>query len=258
MKNIRKVNNIGEGNKLVKSYTWFNDIEVIRNFLDSIEEIAKNLPAEINILGIGSGVGNLEYATKSLLEERYNKKVNLTITDKITKDVLKSADVNILNVDNKRLPFKKNTFDLVIARSVTHYEKTKDDELVVLNEVNRVLRDEGYFITEAPYLSTQIEAKLLYEIHLLVSKPMNLKTYEQLLQLHKKTFKNVMLARSQPKKPLTVQKENFIKRYGVSGEIINKILELIKNSSLEKRPNVWEDKNNFGWKVSYAILICKK
>lgn len=258
MKNIKQIKNKGEGLDLLRSYNWFKDIEVIKNFLKSVEEIALNLPPEVNILGIGSGVGNLEYKIKYLLEKKYGKKVNLTLTDKNIQEIIIKPRVRVLQVDNKKLIFDKNVFDLVIARSVTHYEKDENDELTVLMEIKRVLKNEGYFITEAPYLDNTFEAELMDHIHKLVFKSMNLKDYKKLLELHKKIFKKVILANTQPKKKLCVEKKDFIKRYGNLNNVELKILDLIKEYPLKQRPNVWIKNENFGWKISYATLICKK
>jgi SAM-dependent methyltransferase len=248
--------NIGEGTKLTGSYTWFQDSDVIQNFLLSIDEIAGLLPNEIYFLGIGSGIGNLEYAVKDRLEQKYNKMVKLTLTDRIIDDTKKHNDVSIIQVDNKSLPFSDKTFDLVIARSVTHYEKDNEQELRVLSEINRVMTKEGYFITEAPYFSNKEEAKLLYDIHSLLPKQINLKTYNELLDIHNRNFAKVSIAKIQPDKLLFVEKKDFLKRYEVSEDTIQKILNLISNYKNEERPNVWVKDNDFGWSIKFAILIC--
>lgn len=248
----------GEGKNLTGSYSWFQDLDVIKNFVLAVGEVVNKLPEEIDILGIGSGVGRLEYAVKKLFEEKYSKKVNLTISDKYTKDIEIKYGADVLKIDNKEMPFPDENFDLVIARSVTHYEKNKSNELKVLNEIRRVLKPEGLFITEAPYLANGKEAKLMHDIHSLVSKPMNLKDYEGLLEIHKEIFDKVTPSQNQPNKPLSVQREDFMKRYEISNEVADSVLNLIKQHNPEEVPNVWYRGNNFGWTVNYSILICSK
>ena len=249
--------NKGEGTKLTESYSWFTDEDVINDFLLTVEEISDRLPEKIRILGIGSGVGNLDYKVKEHLENKYHKDVSLIISDRQIKDVIKKDGVEIIEVDNKELPFEEDSFDLVIARSVTHYEKDTDNETKVLKELQKVLSPNGYFITEAPYFDNKEEAKLMRDIHSLLPKFMNLKTYDELLVIHKDIFKETNLAKKQPNKPLFVDKKDFDKRYDISDEIINKTINLINQHKPEDIPNVWTKDNNFGWSIKFAILICK-
>ncbi len=249
-----------EGKNLITTYSWFNDTAVIEEFLYSIDEIALNLPEDIALLGLGSGVGNLDYAVKQHLEEKYNKVVRMTITDRYTADTVKREGVRVLDVENKSLPFTNESFDLVIARSVTHYEKTKEDESSVLTEIKRVLKPNGIFITEAPFFSNKNDVELLKKIHSLVSKNMNLKTYDELVSLHKEIFSSVLIATKQPSIPLKTEKTNFNKRYGISeGDSIDtEITKLISAYRTQDIASVWSRDNDFGWTVNFAILINQK
>lgn len=249
-----------EGKNLIENYSWFNDPAVMDNFLLAVNEIADKLPREINILGIGSGVGNLDYAVKKYLETSCNKIVKLTITDRYTNDTTKNDGVDVISVENKNLPFPDNSFDLVIARSVTHYEETKEEEIEVLKEVKRVLKTNGLYLTEYPYFSNKDEVELLKEIHSLVSKYMDLKTYDEFISVHEEVFSETFLTTTQPDLPLFTEKKNFNQRYKASNNslINSNIIKLIKNYPKESIPNVWADGDDFGWEVDYAILACKK
>lgn len=249
-----------EGNNLIANNSWFNDTAVIEEFLYSIDEIVSNLPENISLLGLGSGVGKLDYTVKQYLEEKYNKLVHMTITDRYTIDTVKKEGVVVLDVENKSLPFSYESFDLVIARSVTHYEKTREGEGCVLNEIKRVLKPNGFFITEAPFFSNQSDVDLLKKIHSLVSKNMNLKTYDELVSLHKEIFNKVLIAKKQPSIPLKTEKTNFNKRYGISdGDSIDKeITKLISTYPTQDIASVWSRDNDFGWTVNFAILINQK
>jgi len=248
--------NKGEGKKLTSSYSWFEDLDVIKNFVLAVDEVADKLPNEVNVLGIGSGVGNLEYSIKKLLEDKYDKKVNLTISDRIIKDTKTQDGVSVVEMDNKSMPFYDKEFDIVVARSVTHYEKEDEEELKVLDEIKRVLKLNSFFITEAPYLSSKTEVDLMYKIHSLVSKFMKLKDYDELLNIHKKVFSKVSISENQPTKPLSIERKDFIKRYDISNELADEIVELIKISKNEETSGIWVEQDNFGWSVNYAILIC--
>ena len=250
--------NKGEGKNLTASYSWFKDQDVINDFVGAVNEISESLPDKVEILSIGSGVGTLEIEVKRSLEQKFHRQVVLTLTDRDIKDTTSKSDIRVLKADNKDLPFQDKTFDLILARSVTHYEKNIESETRVLDEINRVMRDEGFFITEAPFLAGTEEAALLHEIHSSVSKFMNLKTHQELLDIHKNVFKVVEVAAHQPGKPLSVAKDNFIKRYEISDEKADEIADLIRGHDSKQIPNVWINGNDFGWSVNYAILICSK
>lgn len=249
---------IGEGTKLTTTYNWFQDKEVIDNFLLSIDEIANDLPAEVHLLGIGSGVGNLDYAVKEHLENKYSKKVLLTLSDRMVNDTRTAEDTIVVEVDNKSLPFDANNFDLVIARSVTHYEKDNEDETKVLTEIKRVLKDNGVFITEAPYFQEKKEAQFHYKLSSLISKYMNLKTFTELMDLHQQVFSKVNLSIHQPEKPLTVTKKDFANRYDITDTVAQQSLELIREYVQNGGSNVWTKENDFGWSVNFTTLICRK
>ena len=148
---------------------------------------------------------------------------------------------------------------MVIARSVTHYEPTKESEISVFEEIKRVLKDDGIFLNETPYLSTPKEIELLYRIHNeFIGKPMNLKLKEDVIKIHQSVFSKVNLAVAQPSISLVVNNETFKKRYGVDEETLKKIFDLIKEYNPNDIPNIYVKENNFGWTVSYMVIICRK
>ncbi len=248
-----------EGKNLPIIYTWFGDTKVIAEFLFSIDDIVGALPNEVRILEIGCGVGTLGYAVKDHLEQKYNKIVRLTLTDRFIDDTARLDGVEILKVENKNLPFTDGFFDIAIARSVTQYEKTTDDEAIVLSQVKRVLKHGGYFINEAVYIDTHDEISLLKSIHKLVHKELNLQTQDELLILHREVFEKVIVASKQPLIPLITTKQMFDQRYQISDLEINaKIIDLISQFSSKNVLNIWSHGDDFGWKVKYTILICTK
>ena len=251
------MNNKSEGKNLTENYSWFKDVNVIENFVDSIDEIASRLPEEVHILGIGSGLGNLEYSVKSFLESKYNKVVKLTITDRNIKDTIKLDGTSVIVVENNNLPFPDNQFDLVVARSVTHYEKTNEDEMKVLNEIKRVLKKNGYFVNETLYIENQLEIDLLKNVHRCVSKDMNLKNKSNTIELHKNVFGRVFLSEHQPNISLVVTKENFIRRYKIDEKTLTTIIEMINAYDPLNIPNIRFSKEDFEFRISYLTIFCQ-
>lgn len=249
----------GEGQKLLDSYSWFKNEKVIKEFLYSIDEIAVFLPEEVEMLGIGSGVGILDYAVKKHLETVHKKKVKLTITDKKINDTIKSEGVAILEVDNKNLPFQDNKFDLVITRSVIHYEKNKENLDKALSEIHRVLKPKGYFVNEALAFKSRDEIQLLTDIHALMLKYVNLETIDEMLASHRKTFEKVKLAQTQPTEPLSTERKFFVQRYEFPDDAIpNQIVGMIRECEGKDIPNIWVKEQDFGWSLHYTLVISQK
>jgi len=97
------------------------------------------------ILDAGCGPGML---SRDLVRKGY-KGFGLDTSDmmiRLSKDLfkqLKREDWNFLVGDVEQTEFKKNTFDCVIASGVIEY---MDEDLKMLNEMNRILKPGGYLI----------------------------------------------------------------------------------------------------------------
>lgn len=280
-----------EGERLTESYEWFKDPEVIGSYIDSCKELISDgevtpeAKSSLNILGIGSGTGNLEQQTAEMLRSK-GFFTDLFITDlrKLYEDreggnempdkvfeFNKShpigsphGDTYMYGQENKSMAVSSNYMDLVLARSVTHYEKTQELERKVLSEVLRVLKPGGYFIDQAPSIPTRSEADLIKEIHMFLPKEMNIQTKEETKAMLEEFFEvSEANAEHQPK-PLATDRDSFIKRYtgeeSKLEEITKRIVELINAVPVEERPNVWleQETGNFGWNIPFTIYKCKK
>ncbi|MBI5122575.1 class I SAM-dependent methyltransferase [Candidatus Roizmanbacteria bacterium] len=80
-----------------------------------------------NVVGIDTDKPSVKIALKQLKKLQYDKK--------------------ILHYNGERLPFKKNSFDIVIANDV--WEHTKDPRLMI-KEIYRVIKPDGVFLINTP------------------------------------------------------------------------------------------------------------
>lgn len=256
-----------EGIGLTESYDWFRDPKVLQSFVGACGELTTGdglQKGRLKILGIGSGLGAAEHAVEDMLRQK-GYDTRLIISD-ISPDVLleaqKTQDLRIVH-DNKNMALPDNSIDLVLARSVTHYEPTLRLERAALAQISDVLKPGGYFVDQAPTLASPAEADLIRNIHLLLPKAMNVQTAEQTEKMLRDFFKVSPANLEHQAKPLPVNKDIFMKRYSIPEDQINeltqKILKLIDAVPQEQRPNVWTNAatGDFGWNIPFTTYKCQ-
>lgn len=250
------------GAEMGKIYSnYFENQEVLNYFNFALDEIDdKKIQSIETILEIGANAGIVGESVKHYLESK-EIKANLIISDINRETLLDNKNPDTLKVvfDNRNMATDTCSFELVLARSVTHYETTRDQEKTVLEEVKRVLTPGGFFIDQAPTALTNEEAELWKNIHALIDKPMNVQTQEKVIELLEEVFNRVHLAKKQP--PLLhADQDGFIRRYKINNkeEIIKKIQELIRQVGEEKRPHIKATPDGFEWDVPFTVFICEK
>ncbi len=278
LKQDMKFDSTTEGQNLLDAYTWFGDQDVINSMVNAVIEVVKSRDTNeaLKILGIGVGTAKLETAIKDGLQDK-GFKIDIFVSDRLIEPLMKISDEELMRftANNRNIPFDDECVDIVIARSVTHYEPTLDDERTVLKEIKRILKPGGVFVDQAPTFLFDTEKKLLIEIHALLPKIMNGQTKEETKQMLEDVFDDVVESPSQTEKMLTVNKDDFIKRYLPNRDkfeneqnfetalqnfnaLIPRIIEMIETIPEEQRPNVWVKENDFGWRLPFTIFNCKK
>jgi len=126
-------------------YDSFIDKVFRKTYKDIIENLESDLDLNQNVLEIGTGTGIIPFSI-------YSKVSSIVATD-ISPEMIRVAnqrliDSKIKNIDfqvqdSYSLTFPDKSFDIVIASNLFHilYEPEKP-----INEVKRVLRDNGIFI----------------------------------------------------------------------------------------------------------------
>lgn len=282
-----------EGVGLVESYDWFKDPKVIESFVNACSEliedglIATEKDRPLNVLGIGSGMGNVEREAAEALRKN-GLRTNLFITDlpSLYEDEVEGkndmpkrvAEYNRKNKiqkpwggsfmfaqENKEMKVRNDFMDLVLARSVTHYESTPEMERKVLSEVLRVLKPGGFFIDQAPTLYSRAEADLISRIHQMLPKVMNIQTGDETKSMLNEFFDVREAVEDHQSTPLLTSKKMFLMRYGINDQakirkLTEKIIESILSVQQAERLNVWcdESSGDFGWSVPFTIYRCQK
>ena len=110
-----------------------------------VSEFIEKIPSSDLVLDLGSGNGR---HTK-LLSKQSRGTIGLDISFNILKlSLMKelegiSRDINLVNSDAIKLPFKDNVFDKLISIAVIHHLETDDNRREVLSEIFRILKKDG-------------------------------------------------------------------------------------------------------------------
>lgn len=110
-------------------------------------------------LGCGSGVDSLFLARNGRIVWALDKsKDAVFVVKKIAEKY--NANVNIIQADLRKLPFKEK-FDLIFSSAVLHYFEKEKAKSIIKNEWRRVLKTGGFLIFDVPYT---------YSLHTLYKK----------------------------------------------------------------------------------------
>lgn len=114
--------------------------EICESLIDRLLDIKKDFPA---ILQLGAHDG---YLTQ-LLDRAYAGKIDQLVTADLSESFLKKTDrrdyEHLICLDEERLPFKEESFDLIIAPLTFHFLNELPQ---TLSMVRRLLKPDGFFI----------------------------------------------------------------------------------------------------------------
>ena len=120
---------------------WIDNEIKMDDWLDKYQDIIKN--TNTKILDLGCGLGN-----NSLYLRRLNKDVIAVDYSKVALDFvsLYAEGTETLELDiSKKLPFKDNEFELIIADLSLHYFSS-DTTIKIMKEIKRILKDDGILL----------------------------------------------------------------------------------------------------------------
>jgi|GEM_PF-2363681 len=243
---------------------YFERTDIADHVAIACDEILDEIPRDrtVQILEIGSGTGTVgERLSKHLEDSGVNPR--LIIADKIRAQVEANENPGTAKAvfDNKKMPLRDECVDMVVARSVTHYEPTLEQEELVIDEVKRILRAGGFFVDQAVTMATDEEANLIVNIHLLVNKPMDIQSKEKVTEMLSQTFDEIKVSSDLPP-ALHSGTKGFLDRYNIrpeeAGELVRKIRQLIESVPEELRPNFHTTTDGFEYDVPYTIYLCRK
>jgi ubiquinone/menaquinone biosynthesis C-methylase UbiE len=149
--------------KFARKYDSFIKNTVSKTYTEIIENLVTELNLQQNVLEIGTGTGIISFSVCS--------KVNSIVATDISPEMIKIAKQKQINSeiknidfqvqDSYHLTFPDKSFDLVIANNLLHllYEPEKP-----LNEVKRVLKNNGIFIAPTFCVGENFKSKIITSI----------------------------------------------------------------------------------------------
>jgi len=144
--------NFWESKESIKRYTleyrlWDSEIRFI---FKAVQDLKLKI-SEIKILDLGCGAGRTTIPLHGMGFDVTGLDISKNLIDKLNK---KNPKVKAVVGDAKNLNFPKETFHIVIFshNSLDCLETLKERELV-LNEINKVLKKDGYLIFSSHYFN---------------------------------------------------------------------------------------------------------
>ncbi len=124
----------------IKNIKWIIPSPSFNVFVKSnMKFFKKNMLKKSKILIIGGGTHKLAKGV-NILSEHLENTINLEIVDGPLVDVIGDAH---------HLPFKNNSFDLVIIKAVLEHVKYPK---IVVDEIHRILKKKGFVYAEVPFM----------------------------------------------------------------------------------------------------------
>lgn len=138
-----------------------------------IEFINKHSNADQSILEVGGGNGN--FLDNVFRYTPVRRLTNLEITHTYAKYQINKNAI-FINGTVTQLPFKNNSFDFVVARSVLHHligssrKKSKENCRIAVSEMMRITKDGGYICIGEMYNKYAFFSSIVFYVTLLLSK----------------------------------------------------------------------------------------
>ena len=128
--------------ELEQTHGWYVGTRQI--ILSLLNRYAKNLTGHVKILDAGCGTGGM---LKSI--EKYGSAIGIDVSNAALAFCKKRAQNKIIQASICHLPFKNETFDIILSLGVVYHKLVKDDYQAI-RELFRISKKEGIVIITNP------------------------------------------------------------------------------------------------------------
>jgi uncharacterized protein YfkK (UPF0435 family) len=220
----------------------------LKTICECKESLLKEIPEDPLVLGIGSGPGLV--VIRKLLDEGFSP--TLILSDIIPEtmkehypnynpeDYIPEVECHKVQVDNKELANPENELgqliqkigkkvNIVIARSVLHYESSLQAQKEILEQIKMVLSSGGVFFNQELSFPNPEEVALAKMERCLVGKKTYYATQDVLIKMHQNIFGKENVSNSLFVPSYFVQTgEDYKKRFNLSEKEYNEIAKEIR------------------------------
>lgn len=233
---------------------YFGKVEPMQELYSLLEKEKLNFPKEIILADLGGADGSLgEFFKRKMLKSH---KVKLYVVEIIRKllDKNKNKDTIKINEDLKKF-IKKDSFDLILMRSVLHYF-SKSEQLQVLKNVRESLKFEGYILIQT-FIPDNSDLELFLKLNNYVKRNLQLLNKEKIIIL----FREAGFSEIKDLGDIStwnLSSKDFQKRYRLTGGQINYLNEIVEKTHSNLKKGFKPTKNDFTIPIPYQVFLLKK
>ena len=236
------------------SDAYFGKIEPIEQLWSVFSKQKINFLKKIAVADLGGAEGKVGEFFKEKLSKDHEVKLYLVeIINQLLEKNHNKATIKI-NEDLKKF-VKKDSFDLLIMRSILHYFP-KEEQLQVLRNAYNSLKSGGYLLIQA-FIQEQSDLELFLKFNHYVKRDLQMLSKGEVIDLFKRTgFSKIKELGSLP--TWNLSSKAFQQRYNLTNVEIENLRKIIENSPLSKRKGFTVNSKEFTIPVPYIVFLLKK
>lgn len=206
------------------------------------------------IVDVGASQGTLgSYVTDKFLE--HGSKPRLVLVD-LNEEALSNSMVDAEKIvsDAKKVPIRESSVDIVLLRSVLHYESALENQKKILEEMHRMLVPGGVLISQFASFPNEAEVVSFNKMFHFFGRNANFISREVGVEMHKSIFSEIEKVTDGP--PLTETMDEFAVRMSGghapdANKYISEHLDELKGILINPVPP-------YAWSVPFTIVSCIK
>ena len=200
------------------------------------------------ILDAGSSMGTVgKYVQRELLNKGVTSRLVLVDTnEEALKKSTSTAEKIVANL--KGIPLPDSSVDMILLRSVLHYEPTLEAQQSIIKELHRVLIPGGILISQFGSFKDDKEAESFNQMFKFLKRDVGFVSSSTGVRLHEEVFGKAYKITNGP--PLEESVTEFVERNGE--DVSAGLIDYVKEHRAELH-NVLVNDNPLTWRVGFTI-----
>ncbi|HCC06323.1 TPA: hypothetical protein DEP94_03140 [Candidatus Nomurabacteria bacterium] len=231
---------------------YFGSQENCRYFVEHIPQDFLSV-SNPKVLDAGSSLGTVgKYVCRELSGQGITPQLILLDTnEEILKKSLDTLYKIVANL--KQIPLADSSMNIILLRSVLHYEPTLEAQEAILKEIYRVLAPGGVFISQFGSFKDDDEAQAFNRLFKFLKRDVGFVSKDTGVKMHADVFDEIYKITEGPS--LEENVDEFSARVGkdISGEVGDYI-----SGHQSELKNILVNNNPITWRVGFTIVSCRK